>query len=187
MIGPYIWYSVRTGVEPDDHLQHDHPGSPTLAARARPASSGRPAQPRRWLTVLRYATLCLLAAFFLLPVYVLVVTALRHPTEVSVVGMWQLPHSLSLDSFAAAWPKLARGLRNSVVLAVPASLISSLLGCRERVRAGEVAVPRRTVVFPLILFGIFVPYQADHHPAGPDDEHRRPAAAARTPPAACAA
>ncbi len=116
--------------------------------------------PRRWLTVLRYATLYLLAAVFLLPIYVLVVTSLKAPDQVSVVGMWQLPHSLSLDSFGAAWPKLARGLRNSVVLAVPASLISSLLGAANGFALAKWQFRGSRLVFPLILFGIFVPYQA---------------------------
>ena len=85
--------------------------------------------PRRWPTALRYLALYGLAAFFLMPIYVLVVTALKSPDQVSVTHMWSLPSSLSLGSFQAAWPKLSGGMRNSIVLAIPASLISSLLGC----------------------------------------------------------
>jgi glucose/mannose transport system permease protein len=126
---------------------------------ARPASLSR-RHPRRWPTVLRYLTLYLLAVLFLLPVYALVVTAVKAPDQVSVTHMWQLPGSLSLRSFAAAWPKLATGLRNSVVLAVPASLISSLLGCANGFVLAKWRFRGSRLAFPLILFGIFVPYQA---------------------------
>jgi glucose/mannose transport system permease protein len=109
---------------------------------------------------LRHAVLYGLAILFLLPVYVLVVTALKNPAEVSVTRMWELPGSLSLHGFSAAWPKLASGLRNSVILAVPASLISSLLGCANGFVLAKWRFRGAGVVFPLILFGIFVPYQA---------------------------
>jgi glucose/mannose transport system permease protein len=115
---------------------------------------------RRAPTALRYAVLYGLAAFFLLPVYVLLVTALKNPAEVSVTHMWQLPESLSLHSFSVAWPKLAAGLRNSLVLALPASLISSLLGCANGFVLAKWRFRGAGLVFPLILFGIFVPYQA---------------------------
>jgi glucose/mannose transport system permease protein len=115
---------------------------------------------RRSSTILRYIVLYALAAFFLMPVYVLVVTALKSPAEVSVTRMWELPGSLSLHSFSLAWPKLAGGLRNSLALAVPASLISSLLGCANGFVLAKWRFRGAGVVFPLILFGIFVPYQA---------------------------
>jgi glucose/mannose transport system permease protein len=133
--------------------------APTLPPAS--AMTGREqARPRRWPTALRYTALYALAAFFLMPIYVLVVTALKAPDQVSVVGMWDLPSSLSLHSFAAAWPKLAAGLGNSVVLAVPASLISSLLGAANGFVLAKWRFRGSRWVFPLILFGIFVPYQA---------------------------
>src|SRR6266498_4774564 len=101
------------------------------APAALTATQPRPrrSRARRWPKIVQYGTLYALACLFLLPVYVLVVTALKNPAEVTVTGMWHLPDSVSLDSFRIVWPKLESGLRNSIVLAVPASLISSLLGC----------------------------------------------------------
>lgn len=120
----------------------------------------RTAVRRRWSTVARYTVLYGLACLFLLPVYVLVVTALKNPSEVSVPHMWNLPGAPSLENFAIVWPKLARGIRNSIVLAIPASLISSLLGCANGFVLSKWRFRGANVVFPLILFGIFVPYQA---------------------------
>ncbi|MCW2638493.1 MAG: binding-protein-dependent transport system inner rane component [Dactylosporangium sp.] len=130
---------------------------PTVAGRGpRDATAGS----RRWLPMARYVALYALACLFLLPVYVLVVTALKNPATISVTGMWELPRSLSFASFATVWPKLATGLRNSIVLAVPASIISSLLGCANGFVLSKWRFRGANVVFPLILFGIFVPYQA---------------------------
>jgi glucose/mannose transport system permease protein len=117
----------------------------------------------RWapyVTSMRYAALFALVVFFLLPVYALVVTALKDPAEVSVTRMWQLPSSLSFASFTAVWPKLQDGFVNSVLLALPASVISSMLGAMNGFVLAKWRFPGADFVFPLILFGMFIPYQA---------------------------
>ncbi len=83
-----------------------------------------PSRTRGWRTL----ALVFFAIFFLMPVYVLLVTAFKSPSEVDVVHMWSLPKSFSLDSFRAVWPKLTDGMVNSLMLAIPASLISSIMG-----------------------------------------------------------
>jgi glucose/mannose transport system permease protein len=108
----------------------------------------------------RYLALLALACFFLMPVYALLVTALKSPTEVSVVRMWQWPGALSLDNFRLVWPKLADGLVNSVIMALPASAISSLLGAANGFVLAKWRFPGADFVFALILFGMFIPYQA---------------------------
>jgi len=113
-----------------------------------------------WVTSGKYVALFALVVFFLLPVYALVITALKDPSEVSVARMWQLPSSLSFDSFAAVWPKLQDGFVNSVLLAVPASVVSAALGAMNGFVLSKWRFPGADFVFPLILFGMFIPYQA---------------------------
>jgi glucose/mannose transport system permease protein len=113
-----------------------------------------------YVTPVRYLVLFALACFFLLPVYALLVTALKSPSEVSVVRMWQWPHALSLDNFRIVWPKLREGFANSVLMAVPASVISSLLGAANGFVLSKWRFPGADFVFALILFGMFIPYQA---------------------------
>ncbi|HEX8109882.1 MAG TPA: carbohydrate ABC transporter permease, partial [Kofleriaceae bacterium] len=108
----------------------------------------------------RYLALFALACFFLMPVYALLVTALKSPTEVSVVRMWQWPHALSIDNFRIVWPKLRDGFGNSVAMALPASVISSLLGAANGFVLAKWRFPGADFVFALILFGMFIPYQA---------------------------
>jgi glucose/mannose transport system permease protein len=117
----------------------------------------------RWspyATFTRYLTLFALACFFLLPVYALLVTALKAPAEVSVVRMWQWPSTFSLENFEIVWPKLRDGFANSLMMALPASIISSMLGAANGFVLSKWRFPGADVVFPLILFGMFIPYQA---------------------------
>src|SRR5262249_53989990 len=83
-----------------------------------------------------YATLILFALFYLMPVYVLLVTGLKSFTEVTLDRMWALPQGFSLDSFIDAWlgnpttaiPGIAKNFANTILLTVPATIISAILG-----------------------------------------------------------
>ena len=117
----------------------------------------------RWapaVTVVRYLVLLAFVCFFLMPVYVLVVTSLKDPSQVSVSRMWGLPDTVSFDGFRAVWPKLTEGFVNSVILAVPVSVVSALLGAANGFVLSKWRFPGADFVFPLILFGMFIPYQA---------------------------
>jgi glucose/mannose transport system permease protein len=117
----------------------------------------------RWspyITTARYAVLIALVCLFLIPVYVLLITAFKDPSEVSPSQMWDLPQSFSLDTYRTVWPEMREGFRNSVVMAVPAAFISSFLGAANGFVLSKWRFPGADIVFPLILFGMFIPYQA---------------------------
>jgi len=113
-----------------------------------------------WIGAGRYLALFALACAFLVPIYVLLVTAFKDPTQVSPSQMWSLPDTLSLDTFREVWPNLEDGFRNSLFMAVPAAAISSLLGAANGFVLAKWRFPGADFVFPLILFGMFIPYQA---------------------------
>src|SRR5262245_66485351 len=96
---------------------------PTAAGSVRIRSQWSP-----YMTTGRYIILFALVCVFLIPVYVLLVTAFKDPSQVSPSKMWQLPDSLSLDTFRTVWPKLSHGLRKSPYMAIPAALLPSPLG-----------------------------------------------------------
>ena len=122
----------------------------------------------RWNRVLIYALLIIAAAFYLLPVYVLVVTGMKGFQEVSLARMWDLPSGLHFDSFAKAWfGKSSEGIRglsgnfmNSVYLAVLATLLSAALGSMNGYVLAKWKFKGSNVLFPLMLFGMFIPYQS---------------------------
>ena len=118
--------------------------------------------------VLVYVILCLFAVFYLMPIYVLVVTSLKALTEINLTHMWDLPQGFSLDSFRDAWVGnettsingLSANFYNSLLLAIPATVITSLLGSMNGYVLAKWKFPGANVIFPLILFGMFIPYQS---------------------------
>jgi glucose/mannose transport system permease protein len=135
-------------------------------ARPRPAITrrspvGTPHRPRatilRWTAV---AFLTLLACLFLLPVYLMVITGLKSFQEVSLTTMWDLPSALHLDNFAAAYGQLRPNLLNSVRLTLPAAVGSAILGSFNGYVLSKWHFRGSQTLFTLLLFGMFIPYQA---------------------------
>ena len=117
---------------------------------------------------LTYLLLLAAAVFFLLPVYILVVTSLKSYAEVRLATMWNPPSGFSLDSFREAWlgdpAKGTQGLSNnfwnSIKLALPGTVISSMLGSVNGYILAKWKFRGADVIFPFILFGMFIPYQS---------------------------
>jgi glucose/mannose transport system permease protein len=115
-----------------------------------------------------YLILIAFAVFYLLPVYVLLITGLKGYTEVSLHSMWDLPRALAFDSFAKAWlGSPAEGFRglgdnfwNSIQLAVPATIFSSMLGSLNGYVLSKWKFKGSNTLFMLLLFGMFIPYQS---------------------------
>ncbi len=116
-----------------------------------------------------YILLILFALLFLVPVYVLLVSSFKTFAEVQDLSqMWGLPAGINLESFGAAWsgiPEqglrgLSQNLLNSVNLTIPATLFSSLLGSLNGYVLSKWRFRGANVIFPLMLFGMFIPYQS---------------------------
>ena len=107
-----------------------------------------------------YMLLIGFAVFYLTPVYVLLATGLKSLKDVSVSTMWFFPTHLSFEGFEGAVKKLGPNLKNSFMLVIPATLISALLGSINGYVFSKVRFKGDNVVFALILFGMFIPYQS---------------------------
>jgi glucose/mannose transport system permease protein len=101
-----------------------------------------------------------MALFYLMPVYVMLVTGLKSFAEVNLATMWDLPRGLYFDNFVAAFDKLAPNLWNSLQLVIPGSILAALLGSLNGYVLSKWKFPGADVVFPFILFGMFIPYQS---------------------------
>jgi len=121
---------------------------------------------RRFSRLALYAVMIGLALFFILPVYLLLITAFKDFSQVSLNRMWDLPTSLSLESFNRAWNGGAgtTGMRgsfvNSLLVVVPATVISCLLGSLNGYVLSKWKFPGSETLFTMILFGMFIPYQS---------------------------
>jgi glucose/mannose transport system permease protein len=129
------------------------------------AAGGRLAPPMalrrpRVGTIIRFVALAALAAFFLMPVWVMLITGLKPFAEVSLPRMWELPSGIYIDNFLAAFDALAPNLWNSLQLAVPAAAFASILGSMNGYILSKWRFRGSELIFTLFLFGMFIPYQS---------------------------
>src|SRR6202022_4987828 len=89
----------------------------------------RESLPQTTLDYLSLIFLFLCMLFFLMPLYVMVVTGLKDSTHVSLSTMWNLPTRLTGGGFMEAWQRLLPNLGNSLMLAIPAPVFFSITGC----------------------------------------------------------
>ena len=107
-----------------------------------------------------YALLVTLAAFYLIPVYVAINTSLKTFEEVSRTSAFDLVRVLSFASYLEAFTGLQKGLFNSLAMAIPATVISSLLGSLNGYVLAKWKFRGADTIFPAVLFGMFIPYQS---------------------------
>jgi glucose/mannose transport system permease protein len=121
--------------------------------------SARPSWLNPW-ALIGYALLLIVSVFYLLPIYVIVVTSLKSFIEVSHSTPWQLPSTPTLEPYSAAIEKLLPSFINSVELVVPATLLSALLGSLNGYVLSKWRFRGADLLFTLLLFGMFIPYQS---------------------------
>jgi glucose/mannose transport system permease protein len=108
---------------------------------------------------LLYGTLAVLALAYLLPAYMMVVTALKMPENISLPRSWHLPVPLNGSSFSEAVALLKPNFVNSMVLTIFATILSTVLGSINGYVFSKWKFKGSEIVFTLFLFGMFIPYQ----------------------------
>jgi glucose/mannose transport system permease protein len=107
-----------------------------------------------------YLALFSLTLFILVPMYLVLATSFKSPNELNLLDVWRFPQHPTGDSFLAAMQTLLPHLVNSLILTIPATLISAMLGSLNGYVLSKWKFPGAKVIFPLILFGMFIPYQS---------------------------
>ncbi len=115
---------------------------------------------RNFSRTLMYVVLLGMTLFYLIPIYVLLVTGLKSFAEVDLQRMWDLPRGINFDNFLAAYDFLAPHLGNSLKLVIPSSIISSFIGSINGYIFSKWKFRYSDLIFTLILFGMFIPYQS---------------------------
>lgn len=123
---------------------------------------------RHWQRPVIYLVLVIFALFFLMPVYLLFSTSMKSFAEASQYRMWDLPSGFHFDSFSRVWfgsreqgiTGLGPNFMNSVYLTVPATILSAMLGSMNGYVLAKWKFRGSNVLFPLLLFGMFIPYQS---------------------------
>jgi glucose/mannose transport system permease protein len=124
-------------------------------------------RPFSWRRIPVYVLLLIATVFYLMPVYVLLITGFKSQVEsLNIFNMWTPPDIISFHAFTVAWfgaadtVGLQQGFLNSVQLVVPATLISSMIGSINGYILAKWKFRGADLIFPLILFGMFIPYQS---------------------------
>jgi glucose/mannose transport system permease protein len=119
----------------------------------------------RWLL---YGTLLLAALFFFAPLYVMLATSFKDAEQIRAGNLLSLPASFNGEAWTLAWSSACtgvdcRGLEpyfwNSVFMAVPAVLISTAWGAVNGYVLSLWKFRGSEVLFGLLLFGVFMPFQ----------------------------
>lgn len=115
-----------------------------------------------------WSVLILFAAFFLLPLYVMVATSLKDMAQVRGGSLLDLPNSIDFGAWRKAWSEACTGTDcgglkpffiNSLLMVVPAVLISTALGAVNGYVFAKWRFKGSELMFGLMLFGAFMPLQ----------------------------
>ncbi len=102
-----------------------------------------------------------LSVLWLLPIALVLLTAIRTFDDIAGNGLGAMPSSFSLDSFGAAWNAggQSRAMLNSLLVTVPTVLLALALSAMAAFALSRYDIPYRRAVLLLILAGNLLPPQ----------------------------
>jgi len=98
----------------------------------------------------------------------MITTSLKSLEEIRTGSLIDLPREITFDAWKTAWSSACTGIQceglkpffwNSVLLAVPAVIISTLIGALNGYVLSQWKFKGANLIFSLMLFGCFIPFQ----------------------------
>lgn len=120
-----------------------------------------------------YAFLVSAAAFFLLPLYVMLVTSFKSMEEIRTGGIFALPLAATLEPWRQAWSEVCTGAScegvragfwNSVAITVPSTILPILLGAINGYALSFWRPRGGNLLFGILMVGAFIPVQVMLYP-----------------------
>jgi glucose/mannose transport system permease protein len=121
-----------------------------------------------WHRVVLWAALLLFAAWFLTPMYVMIVTSLKDMAQIRGGSLMSLPTAPTGESWQKAWNSACTGTNcgglrpyflNSLYMVLPAVSISTIIGIVNGYVLSKWRFRGSEVMFAMLLFGVFMPMQ----------------------------
>lgn len=134
------------------------------------------AKPKRFFSgknIMVYSILFVAAVYYLLPLYVMVMTSLKGMPEVRVGNIFSPPVEVTFAPWKKAWSEactgincegLSRGFWNSVFITVPSTILSILIAAVNGYALTNWKFKGSEIFFGILLFGAFIPYQVLVYP-----------------------
>ncbi|MBZ9988284.1 carbohydrate ABC transporter permease [Mesorhizobium sp. BH1-1-5] len=145
-------------------------------ALRRDASGPSGPKPRHVLSrrnIFLYGTLIVVALYYLLPLYVMVVTSLKGMPEIRLGNIFSPPMEITFEPWVKAWATactglncdgLSRGFWNSVRITVPSVLLSIAIASVNGYALANWRFKGADTFFIILIVGAFIPYQVMIYP-----------------------
>ncbi len=133
----------------------------------------KPKTPFSGANIMLYGTLIFVSIYYLLPLYVMVMTSLKDMTEIRVGNIFAPPIEVTFHPWVKAWAEactglncdgLQRGFWNSVKITVPSVLISIIVASVNGYALVNWRFKGSDTFFTILIFGSFIPYQIMLYP-----------------------
>jgi glucose/mannose transport system permease protein len=136
----------------------------------------RGAKPKRALSgrnIMLYGTLIVVCLYYLLPLWVMVMTSLKGMPEVRLGNIFAPPLEITFEPWVKAWSQactglncdgLSRGFWNSVIITVPSVILSIAIASVNGYALINWRFKGSDVFFTILIFGSFIPYQIMLYP-----------------------
>ena len=120
-----------------------------------------------------YGTLIMVSMYYLLPLYVMIVTSLKGMPEIRLGNVFGPPMDITFEPWVRAWSEactgincdgLSRGFGNSVRILIPSVLLSIAIASVNGYALSNWKFKGSEVFFTTLIIGAFIPYQTMLYP-----------------------
>lgn len=133
-------------------------------------------KPKRALSrtnIIVYGSLLVVSVYYLLPLWVMVMTSLKGMPEIRMGNIFSPPMEITFEPWVKAWSEactgincdgLSRGFFNSVKILVPSVVLSIIVASVNGYALANWRFKGSNTFFTILILGAFVPYQIMIYP-----------------------
>ena len=133
-------------------------------------------KPRKTLSrrnIILYGTLFVVAVYYLIPLYVMLVTSVKGMPEIRLGNIFSPPVEVTFEPWVKAWAQactglncdgLSRGFWNSVKIPIPSVFVSIAIASINGYALANWRFKGANLFFTILIFGAFIPYQIMIYP-----------------------
>lgn len=148
----------------------------TISSPASMMEGPRGPKPRRTFSrrnIILYGTLFIIAVYYAIPLYIMIVTSLKGMPEVRLGNIFAPPVEITFEPWVKAWSEACTGLTckglsigfwNSVRITIPSVIISIIVTSVTGYALANWRFKGANVFFTILIFGAFIPYQVMLYP-----------------------
>ena len=120
-----------------------------------------------------YGTLTIIAIYYAIPLYVMVVTSLKGMPEIRLGNIFSPPMEITFVPWVKAWGEACTGLTceglssgfwNSVRITIPSVIVSIAIASVNGYALANWRFKGANAFFTILIFGAFIPYQVMLYP-----------------------